>query len=46
MYEWFDKKGYEADIPALREEYLGLTTFEQYLRQSGGAGFGTPLAQS
>jgi uncharacterized protein YbjT (DUF2867 family) len=35
MYEWFDEEGYEADIPALREEYLGLTTFEQYLRQSG-----------
>jgi uncharacterized protein YbjT (DUF2867 family) len=35
MYEWFDEEGYEADVPALREEYLGLTTFEQYLRQSG-----------
>jgi uncharacterized protein YbjT (DUF2867 family) len=35
MYEWFDQEGYEADIPALREEYLGLTSFEQYLRQSG-----------
>jgi hypothetical protein len=46
MYEWFDKEGYEVDIPALREEYLGLTTFEQYLWQSEGAGFGTPLAQS
>jgi uncharacterized protein YbjT (DUF2867 family) len=35
MYEWFDQEGYEADIPALREEHPGLTTFEQYLRQSG-----------
>ena len=35
MYEWFDEEGYEADISALHEEYLGLTTFEQYLRQSG-----------
>ena len=35
MYEWFDEEGYEADIPPLREEYPGLTTFEQYLRQSG-----------
>ncbi len=32
---WFDKEGYEADIPTLREEYPDLTTFEQYLRQSG-----------
>jgi uncharacterized protein YbjT (DUF2867 family) len=35
MYEWFDEEGYEADISALHEEYLSLTTFEQYLRQSG-----------
>jgi uncharacterized protein YbjT (DUF2867 family) len=35
MYEWFDEEGYEADISALHKEYPGLTTFEQYLRQSG-----------
>jgi len=35
MYEWFDEEGYVADIPTLREEYPDLTTFEQYLRQSG-----------
>lgn len=35
MYEWFDEERYEADIPALREEYPDLTTFEQYLRHSG-----------
>ena len=35
MYEWFDQEGYEADIPALCVEYPGLTTFEQYLQQSG-----------
>ena len=35
MYEWFDEEGYEADILTLREEYPDLTTFEQYLRQSG-----------
>ena len=35
MYEWFDEEGYEADISALRKEYLGLTNLEQYLRHSG-----------
>ncbi len=35
MYEWFNEAGYEADIGALREEYPGLTTFEQYLRNHG-----------
>lgn len=28
MYKWFNKVGYEANIPALREEYPGLTTFK------------------
>ena len=36
MYQWFDVEGYEANIPSLREEYPDLTTFEQYLRHSGG----------
>jgi hypothetical protein len=31
MYRWFDDVGYEADIAALRREYLELTTFERYL---------------
>ena len=35
MYEWFEEEGYEADIGALREEYLDLTTFERYLRKHG-----------
>ena len=35
MYEWFDEGGYVGDILTLREEYPDLTTFEQYLRQSG-----------
>jgi uncharacterized protein YbjT (DUF2867 family) len=35
MYEWFNEVGYEADIAALRDEYPGLTTFEQYLRNHG-----------
>ena len=35
MYEWFGEEGDVAEIPTLREEYLDLATFEQYLRQSG-----------
>ncbi|CAA9445344.1 MAG: hypothetical protein AVDCRST_MAG58-347 [uncultured Rubrobacteraceae bacterium] len=35
MYRWFNEYGYEADIPALREEYPGLVSFEQYLRARG-----------
>jgi uncharacterized protein YbjT (DUF2867 family) len=35
MYRWFNDYGYEADIPALREEYPGLVPFEQYLRANG-----------
>ena len=35
MYEWFNEVGYEADIVTLRDEYPGLTTFEQYLRNHG-----------
>lgn len=31
MYRWFNDVGYEADIAALRREYLELTTFERYL---------------
>ena len=35
MYRWFNDVGYEADIDALRREYLELTTFERYLRSHG-----------
>jgi uncharacterized protein YbjT (DUF2867 family) len=44
MYRWFNEVGYEADIPALREEYPELTGFEQYLRRNGWAG-ARPAAQ-
>ena len=32
MYRWFDRVGYDANIPELRAIYPRLTTFEQYLR--------------
>ncbi len=35
MYRWFNDYGYEADIAALRDEYPGLVSFEQYLRTHG-----------
>jgi uncharacterized protein YbjT (DUF2867 family) len=35
MYRWFDDHGYEANIAALRDEYPGLASFEQYLRGHG-----------
>jgi len=35
MYRWFNDQGYEADIAALRDEYPGLASFEQYLRGHG-----------
>ena len=38
MYRWFNDVGYEADIAALRQEYLKFTTFEQYLRGHGWEG--------
>jgi uncharacterized protein YbjT (DUF2867 family) len=37
MVNWFNEKGYEADIPALRTRHPGLMTFETWLRQSGWA---------
>ena len=37
MMDWFNEKGYEADIPALRARYPGLATFETWLRRSGWA---------
>jgi uncharacterized protein YbjT (DUF2867 family) len=38
MIDWFNEKGYEADIPALRARYPGLKTFEIWLREGGWAG--------
>jgi uncharacterized protein YbjT (DUF2867 family) len=35
MYRWFNDHGYEANIAALRDEYPGLASFEQYLRGHG-----------
>lgn len=35
MYKWFNKVGYNADIAAVRREYPGLKTLEQYLRFNG-----------
>jgi uncharacterized protein YbjT (DUF2867 family) len=35
MYEFFERQGYQADIPALRRLYPGLQTFEQWLDRGG-----------
>jgi hypothetical protein len=35
MYRWFNDRGYEADVAALREEHPGLVSLEQYLRGHG-----------
>jgi uncharacterized protein YbjT (DUF2867 family) len=35
MNRFFQGKGYDADIPALRRIYPGLHTFEQWLRETG-----------
>jgi uncharacterized protein YbjT (DUF2867 family) len=35
MCRWFNEEGYEANIAALRDEYPGLSSFEQYLRAHG-----------
>jgi uncharacterized protein YbjT (DUF2867 family) len=54
MFRFFNGQGYDADIPALRQVYPGLRTFEQWLRANGwedaqpepmppaGAGWGEP----
>ncbi|WP_019819087.1 NmrA/HSCARG family protein [Saccharomonospora saliphila] len=34
MFEWFDTKGYRADIPALRRRHPDLLTLESWLRQN------------
>jgi uncharacterized protein YbjT (DUF2867 family) len=35
MFNFFNNKGYDADIPALRKIHPGLLTLEQYLRRNG-----------
>jgi uncharacterized protein YbjT (DUF2867 family) len=35
MFNFFNGKGYDADIPALRKIHPGLLTLEQYLRKNG-----------
>ena len=35
MFTFFNARGYDADIPALRKLHPGLLTLEQYLRQNG-----------
>ena len=35
MFNFFNGKAYDADIPALRKLYPGLLTFEQWLRKNG-----------
>jgi uncharacterized protein YbjT (DUF2867 family) len=34
MLEWFDREGYRADIPQLRQIHPGLLTLEQWIRKS------------
>jgi nucleoside-diphosphate-sugar epimerase len=34
-FNFFNGKGYNADIPALRKLYPGLLTLEQWLRKNG-----------
>ena len=33
MYEWFEREGYQADIPALRQLYPQLKTFQEWARK-------------
>jgi hypothetical protein len=35
MRRWFEEKGYEADIPAVRALYPELMRFETWLRRNG-----------
>jgi uncharacterized protein YbjT (DUF2867 family) len=32
MFDWFDREGFRADLPALRREHPGLTTLADWLR--------------
>jgi uncharacterized protein YbjT (DUF2867 family) len=38
MFRWFQDVGYDANVPALREELPELTDFERYLRGAGWEG--------
>ena len=40
MYRWFDRVGYDANVPELRRIYPQLTTFEKYLRSHDWKGVG------
>jgi len=42
MFRWFQDVGYDADIPARRRQYPGMTGFEEYLRQHGWEGAEAP----
>ncbi|QMU68779.1 NmrA/HSCARG family protein [Streptacidiphilus sp. P02-A3a] len=35
MFDWFNREGYRADLPALRERHPGLTTLRSWLRETG-----------
>lgn len=41
MFQWFNDRGYEADIPALRAIYPPLLTLEAWARRSGWAQIGS-----
>jgi uncharacterized protein YbjT (DUF2867 family) len=38
MYRWFERVGYDVDVPALRRRFNFVTSFETYLRGHGWAG--------
>jgi uncharacterized protein YbjT (DUF2867 family) len=38
MFRFFNGRGYDADIPALRQQHAGLRTFVQWLRETGWEG--------
>jgi uncharacterized protein YbjT (DUF2867 family) len=40
MYDFFEREGYAADIDALRAEYPGLKSFDDWLGEGGLAGLG------
>jgi len=35
LYKWYEDSGFDVDVPALREQYPGLRTFERFLREGG-----------
>lgn len=35
MFDFFERQGYQADIPALRQAYPGLHSFESWLQEGG-----------